>query len=156
MSDSVFPGEELRDRREELNYSLDDIHCALHIPTDYLRALESGSVASLPSETYCLGFVKTYSAYLGLDANRYVDAYRACLDQPSPTFRRRGALPGDRPKWASEFKAWAAVCAVLLLLWVTYAVVVGPSAEDPRGAVEAGTKELVLPDVPARTDFSDF
>jgi len=57
----------LREERERQGYSLSDIQKALKIRKEFLVAIEEGRLHDLPSESYALGFVKNYAAFLGLD-----------------------------------------------------------------------------------------
>jgi len=148
MSDQiVFPGDELRQRREELELTYHDVYEHLHIPIRYVQALEQGAWDSLPAEAFVNGYLKSYCGLLGLDPNRFVDSYRAVLEGPPDAGRLARLRNADKSgSLTREIRAWAAVCAVLLLLWITYMVVFTPSTIDQAPAAEAGTQELVLPD----------
>src|ERR1700751_6355319 len=60
-------GDLLRQQREALHLDLDDVAAALKIKPDYLAALEAGGPDLLPGPTYAIGFVCTYSDYLGFE-----------------------------------------------------------------------------------------
>ena len=72
MKQTGFPGHELREQRQELGLSPSDVYRKTRIPMRYLSAMEEGDVSSLPPMCYAQGFVKTYCAFLGLDAERYL------------------------------------------------------------------------------------
>ena len=77
-------------------------------------------------------------------------AYRAAA--PEPVYFSRGGLvspPGARPLWVSDALTWGAICAILLLGWVSYSVVVKPFAESGEKRVDAGT---IAVEPPARFD----
>ncbi len=59
----------LRNKREQLGWSLADVAAWLRIKLSYLEALEGGQVAKLPGHAYALGFLRAYSGALGLDAD---------------------------------------------------------------------------------------
>jgi len=61
-------GEELRDARENLGASVDDMAERLRISRRHLHALEEGRIGDLPGTPYALGFVRSYAQALGLDA----------------------------------------------------------------------------------------
>src|SRR5271165_2231650 len=61
-------GDLLRQQREALRFDLDDVAAALEIKRRYLAAIEDGRTDLLPGPAYAIGFVRAYSAYLGLDA----------------------------------------------------------------------------------------
>ena len=88
-------GEELRDARFALGFSIEDIAASLRIRRPYLVALEEGRVRDLPAPAYAVGFVRTYARALGLDEDdvgvelrghqcRFVPA-RAPADDHDPT-----------------------------------------------------------------------
>jgi cytoskeleton protein RodZ len=69
-------GEALRQRREQLGWSLDDVSGWLRIRRSYLEALESGQAGILPAEVYALGFLRTYGQALGFDPDSLAGFYR--------------------------------------------------------------------------------
>lgn len=79
-------GEKLRSYREEKGYSLDQVARDTHITKRFLEALEQESFSSLPGESYVVGFLRSYSDYLGLDAEEMVTLYRnlKLQEQPAP------------------------------------------------------------------------
>jgi cytoskeleton protein RodZ len=79
-------GEELRTFREEKGYSLDQVARDTHITKRFLEALEQESFSSLPGESYVVGFLRSYSDYLGLNAEEMVTLYRnlKLQEQPAP------------------------------------------------------------------------
>jgi cytoskeleton protein RodZ len=62
-------GNLLRSKRKELKCSLKQIADELHIRRAYLDAIEKGEVKEIPSETYYIGYVRSYCRYLGEDEN---------------------------------------------------------------------------------------
>ncbi|HTH98830.1 MAG TPA: helix-turn-helix domain-containing protein, partial [Stellaceae bacterium] len=80
----------LRRRREALDLELAQIARTLRIRRDYLAALENNTLEGLPGPTYAVGFLRTYSEYLGLDGVDMVQRYKATTDvlndKPSLTF----------------------------------------------------------------------
>jgi cytoskeletal protein RodZ len=146
MSDIAFPGDALRQRREELRYTPDDIYRDLHIPIVYLHALEAGRLDEMPAPTYALGFVRSYCIHLGINPASYVEAYRDATQELGRRGRSgKGEVYADRPGWWSEIRTWSTVCGVLLLLWITYMVVVPASNNSQQDSVQAGTHEVSVP-----------
>jgi cytoskeletal protein RodZ len=144
-----FPGGELCARREALGLGVDDVYRRIRIAPAFLRAIEAGDFSAIPAGCYALGFLKTYCALLDLDPHRFLDAYHACT-KPSNRFLRRS--PSNKiilPDWLSELATWAAVCAIILLGWAAYSVVVHPSAAPGEQRVHAGAVDnLVVPSAP--------
>ncbi len=155
MNQTDFPGDELRERREELGLSTADVYRKTRIPISYLVAMERGAVTELPPMCYAAGFVRTYCRFLKLDPERFCDCLRACTQPPPGRFlRRTSSSPAwTWPSWLNETLTWAAVCAGFLLAWFTYSAVLRPNADATDSHVEAGTTEMVLPPPPAELDF---
>lgn len=69
-------GEKLRSAREAKKISLRDVVKDTNITPIYLEALEEEDFEKFPSETYLIGFLRSYAEYLKLDAEEIVQAYR--------------------------------------------------------------------------------
>jgi cytoskeleton protein RodZ len=127
-----FPGEDLRCRREELGYTVQDVYRKVRIPRHVVDALERGDTAHLPASCYTLGFIRSYCAFIELDPDRYMDSYRASV-RPVSWFRLgRQSIDIDTegtPVWVQTSLSWGAVLAVFALLWFTYASVFQPPAD---------------------------
>jgi len=70
-------GAELRGAREYRGWELEALAASLRIRSLYLEAIEDGRVADLPGNAYALGFLRTYAATLGLDADDIARRFRA-------------------------------------------------------------------------------
>lgn len=68
--------EQLRLLREERGLSLATVAKALHISLKHLDALETGAYEVLPGMVYGKSFVRAYSNYLDIPADRMVEAFR--------------------------------------------------------------------------------
>ena len=80
-------GATLRETRSRRKIDLVEVEAATKIRVRYLRAIENEEWDLLPGDAYARGFVRTYAAYLGLDAERLAEQLRS---------RGRGAAPGER------------------------------------------------------------
>jgi len=153
MSQLDFPGNRLTEQREALGLTLQDAHHETHVPVDYLLRLERGELEDLPATAYTVGFLTTYCNVLQLSAEPFIDALRACrASRPEVNFLSRGALrdpSGPYPLWVQDAMAWAAICAILLLGWASYSIVIKPFAETATDRVNAGAIEI---EPPARFD----
>jgi len=69
-------GEILRRARAHYGRSLEDIEKALRIRASQLDAIETGDFDKLPGRVYAIGFVRTYSEYLGLDGDQMVQIFK--------------------------------------------------------------------------------
>ncbi len=75
-STDIPVGEILRRARVHYNQSLYDIERALRIRADQLDAIERGDLEKLPGRFYAMGFVRTYSEYLGLDGDKMIHLFK--------------------------------------------------------------------------------
>ncbi len=69
------PGHELRAARERLGLSVQDVSIATKINAKVLKALEEGDRDVLPAKSFARGFIRSYAAYLKIDAEPILTAY---------------------------------------------------------------------------------
>ena len=69
------PGEAFRLNREKLGLSIGDVALATKINPRILKALEEGDREGLPAHSFARGFIRSYSAYLKIEAQPILDAY---------------------------------------------------------------------------------
>ncbi len=69
-------GEMIRERREELGLTLDDLQVRTKIRGKYLEAIEAGEYQVIPGEVYLRGFLRSISSELEMDADLALQAYR--------------------------------------------------------------------------------
>jgi cytoskeletal protein RodZ len=156
MTRGAFPGRLLRERRELRGVSLKEAHKHTRVPIEYLKALEDGNLGGLPVPAFAQGFIQTYCEFLDLEPEYFVDRYRAAKQSAQPARQlqtvthHNGESFQPQPRWLLEAKAWGSVCAVLIVLWVAYGVVVKPFFVDTTPRVQAGTIEITPP-----THFED-
>lgn len=83
----------LKEEREKKKLSLDDVEKATKIKRNFLIAIEEGKLRVLPSESYALGFVKTYASFLGLPTQKIAAFFRREYEEESqeiiPEFRKK-------------------------------------------------------------------
>jgi cytoskeletal protein RodZ len=158
MTPRIFPGEALRERREALGLSLQQVHEQVHVPLQHLANMEKGDVAALPLPTYTTGFISSYCEFLGLTPDPFLHRYRWAFEQledapaaaaePAPRVApKQFTMPApryQRPAWVADALTWGAICGIVLLGWVTYSVVLKPAAVDET-RVEAGTFDAPRP-----------
>jgi cytoskeleton protein RodZ len=75
-SDVRSAGDDLRRRREAFGLALEDVETALKIRRRFLAAIEDGRTDLLPGAAYAIGFVRAYSAYLGLDSGEILRRFK--------------------------------------------------------------------------------
>lgn len=70
-------GEILRRTRLHYKQSIPDVERALHIRAAQIEAIESGDLSQLPGRVYAIGFIRSYSEYLGLDGEKMVEIFKS-------------------------------------------------------------------------------
>src|SRR5438270_7280616 len=70
-------GQDLCKERQRNGRTLLDVSLEIKIPPHHLIAIENGCFEALPGRIYAIGFVRSYAAYLGLDAEKLVDRLKA-------------------------------------------------------------------------------
>lgn len=99
-------GQVLRQRREDLGLSLDDIQAKTKIRKRYIQALEDGDWSILPGEVYGRGFIRSYAEAMELDGfallKQLDEERQAALPKDSSPVTN-SAVPGtDAPTGLSE------------------------------------------------------
>jgi len=115
-------GEELKQRRNELNISLKEAQNATSIQMSHLVALEEGEMDRLISPVYAQGFLRQYAKLLGLDGEKMVRENlelfqvreRQEFSYGIGTVERRGS-PGSGVKWFPN-AVWAIAFGGLLVV----------------------------------------
>jgi cytoskeletal protein RodZ len=82
-------GEILRAGRKAKGLDFQQVSSKLCIAKSYLRALEADDKENLPCRTYAIGFLRTYSGFLELDADAMV---RRAKDVGDPTQQMQDAI----------------------------------------------------------------
>lgn len=112
-------GNSLREARLRRSIEIAQAEQATKIRGKYLRALEEERFDLLPAQTYVKGFLRTYSDYLGLDGQLYVDEYnsRFVAGEDSDRLRRSRVRP-ERRNRTLETNVVLLVLAVISIVTV--------------------------------------
>jgi len=82
----------LKEEREKKGYSFQDVEKSTRIKKHFLVALEEGRFKDLPSESYALGFIKSYGNFLNLPSQKTTALFRREYEEEKrdviPEFRR--------------------------------------------------------------------
>jgi cytoskeleton protein RodZ len=119
-------GNSLREARLRQGLDFPEIEQATKIRPKYLRALEDEQFDILPGQTYVKGFLRSYSEYLGLDGQLYVDEYNSRyihVDEETPLrARSTSSLGRAGPRFESSVVliALAAIAIVTLLVFAAW------------------------------------
>jgi cytoskeleton protein RodZ len=110
-------GQDLRAARLRRGDDLATVSRALKIRKDHLEALEEDRMEALPGRTYAVGFIRTYSDYLGLDAVQCVERFKGEIagreSGPTPV----SGLPAqEEERWLPH--GWMIIAVVVLGLIV--------------------------------------
>lgn len=73
------PGAALKQARERLNRSIEDVARALHLSPRLIDALERDDYQGLPPVTFVRGYLKNYARLLGLREQEIVEAYHRAV-----------------------------------------------------------------------------
>ncbi|CAO5680140.1 MAG: hypothetical protein NEHIOOID_01153 [Holosporales bacterium] len=113
---AVDVGIYLRSKRKELDLSIQEAAQDTKISIDFLKAIEDGVFDKFPGQVYAIGFVRSYSLYLGLDAHFVTSSLKVCSD-----FRQNYAesissttIPLEEP----ETKKNVAISVALLSIFI--------------------------------------
>lgn len=120
-------GNNLREARQRRRIDLVVAEQDTKIRSKYLSALETEEFDVLPGPVFVRGFLRTYSRYLGLDPQLYVDEYNSRfgrfeeVEEPdSPVLGRPGlAMEHDRRgRRAMRSMVIATMVGIALLAWL--------------------------------------
>ncbi len=149
-------GEDLKQQREMLGFSLEEVERNIHVRQHYLEAMESGNLAGLPSPVQGRGMLQNYAAFLGLDNEpimlRFADGLQAQLAEKRaaqpispdtrPSRRRTNltllrSFPGD---WF--LGAILIVAVVAFIIWGTIRISSLQAAPNPIETVPSIAEAL--------------
>jgi cytoskeleton protein RodZ len=83
-ADAARIGDELREARLALGFSVEEMASRLRIRRVYISALEEGRIRDLPAVAYASGFIRSYAGALGLDADEMVRRFREAAGGGAP------------------------------------------------------------------------
>jgi cytoskeleton protein RodZ len=116
-------GNSLREARLRQGFELPRVEADTKIRAKYLKALEEEHFDVLPGDTYVKGFLRTYSEYLGLDGQLYVDEYNSRFAREEEPIVQQSSARRPRPRrMESNFVVvgLAGIVAVTILVVVAW------------------------------------
>ncbi|OGR88428.1 MAG: hypothetical protein A3A86_08270 [Elusimicrobia bacterium RIFCSPLOWO2_01_FULL_60_11] len=139
MSFSTQPprlNEVLKLNRERRRASLQTVHQDTRISLTYLEMLEAGQYDKFPAEVYCLGFMRKYAAYLGMDPEEAVAQYRQEQEAVKAVAKQEEDKRSETEK-KEKSTDMAKVLTLLLLLilvggWWLFTIVRSSSKRETR------------------------
>jgi transcriptional regulator with XRE-family HTH domain len=121
-------GRLLRETREKLGLTHQEVERATRIRARFIEAMERGDLSSLPSAVQARGFLRNYADYLGLNPDDVLQRYaqgstgdESEADESASSTERRqrlGAVEVQRPRWITTdlLVAMGIILAVLVVL----------------------------------------
>jgi cytoskeleton protein RodZ len=74
------PGNVLRAKREEYEWSVEAVAEALHLSTHSVKAIEADRYEDLPGATYVIGYWRSYARLLGIDIEETIEVNKRNLN----------------------------------------------------------------------------
>jgi transcriptional regulator with XRE-family HTH domain len=103
-------GDILVQSRQSQGLTLAEVSARIRVRAAMLEALENNDYAAMPAPIYAIGFLRSYSSFLGLDADDLVGRYRrdsvvseGAKDYHLPPIERSKARPGQGLIWFCLF-----------------------------------------------------
>lgn len=136
-------GNNLRTARQQRRIDLVMAEQDTKIRSKYLAALEDEEFDVLPGPVFVRGFLRTYSRYLGLDAQLFVDEYNARFgrfeevdDHVTPVLGRPGHAAARSSRGRRLMRAFTilSLVSIALLAWI------GLQSDDNRPARQSATE----------------
>jgi len=111
-------GSRLRQQREMLGLSLEDVARHTHLRAHYLKALEAGAIDDLPSPVQGRGMLSNYASFLGLDQEklllRFADGLQAQLQAKRSL--RQATRPTKSKRARSRISFWRRIISADLIV----------------------------------------
>ena len=139
-------GQTLRETRERLGLTLEEIERTTHIRVARLKALERGDLESMPSQAQARGFLRNYAEALGLDPLALLSRYDESRGRKSPPSTGQSPIEGAvirrNRRSSSELllTTLVALAVIAILVWGS-----GQLMEALSGDQAAATELSVLP-----------
>ena len=157
VAEAARLGDELREARLTLGHPVEALAAQLRIRRAHLEALEDGRLRDLPGAAYAVGFVRSYAAILGLDAEEMARRFRDLT--ASGTARPKLVFPEPVPERGMPAGAVIGAGAVLAIgayvAWFNWSGggarsvdVVPPVPPRLEAAAEQGRAQLPGREVP--------
>lgn len=155
------PGNVLRQKREEYEWSIEAVAEALHLSTTSIKSIEDDRYDDLPGATYVLGYWRSYARLLGIDMEDTIEANKRNLDMLVTESHGLDLSSAYHPGRRSGVLYW--LVGFILLLGLAYFSwqqnffgVFEPSVEsEDQAAVSAEQPENMAAVEPAVDDSSN-
>lgn len=147
-------GQILKEAREERKLTVKDVSKETNIAIKYIIALETEDYSQFPAETFALGFLKNYAAYLKLDNSMLMNLYRGEQIEESQAPLEELTKPTSS-NYVDKNQIITAISIVLLLVaayfaYLSFADSSGISQEENK---QIGTNKKSEAGIPSKIQF---
>ena len=158
-------GAELRQRREKLQLTYEEIESSTHLPAHYLDRLEHGDFDKFPSPSQARGMLSSYADFLGLESEGLLARYAEAVQQrfqarqaakPAKPKREPSKLVFRMPEWVAPllsrdilFGGIAGLFLLLFVVWSIGRVAVAAAGQTPEPTAPPLINLLLHSDAPA-------
>jgi transcriptional regulator with XRE-family HTH domain len=115
LDPDIAIGEALRQARERLGLTLEEISETTRVRARHLASIEAARLDQLPSRPFTVGYVRAYAKALGLDADATAARYRT--EYPSPDDELRTPVGVKRQRRNGPLIAAVGVLAIAVVGW---------------------------------------
>ncbi|MDE2588422.1 MAG: helix-turn-helix domain-containing protein, partial [Patescibacteria group bacterium] len=133
-------GERLQKERLRKGLTIEDVARSTKIRPEFLRALEEGEYKKLPSSAYIQGFLRNYTAFLGLPIKETIAVFKREFDEREYL----GVLPDSFTKKGNTLSGFR-LGPTTILLAVIILFVVGYMFYQYRAAVFSPMLSVLTP-----------
>ncbi|MDE2026159.1 MAG: helix-turn-helix domain-containing protein [Patescibacteria group bacterium] len=133
-------GERLQKERLRKGLTIEDVARSTKIRPEFLRALEEGEYKKLPSSAYIQGFLRNYTAFLGLPIKETIAVFKREFDEREYL----GVLPDSFTKKGNTLSGFR-LGPTTILLAVIILFVVGYMFYQYRAAVFSPMLAVLTP-----------
>jgi cytoskeletal protein RodZ len=109
-------GKQIRRKREDLGFTLEDVHEATKIRINFLQGIEQGDYSGFPGTVYVRGFIRTYLQFLG--AEDLWSDFLPILSEGVEKKRSQEAVVGTYTPTTTGFKPASRFGLIALLILV--------------------------------------
>ena len=143
-------GERLREIREKAGVSIEEIAKVTRINKKYLEYIEEDCYDKLPSDVYVKGFLRSYSNFLGVNADDVLKIYKKersiQLNVQKPKIKDLQKKKIKIPTIVLSFKTILSICAgffFLIIAWYFYTET-GKFSEIPRLLLSSPSDHAII------------
>lgn len=124
-------GDILREKRESLNLTVEELAGITKLKKSVILALENGDYGELQESVYIRGFFKIYASALGLD-------YKELYPKLEKELRAIGKIPEEEEKPGRKSVIFIVIIAIIIAVPVLYYIISSssPGVKEPESNVE--------------------